>query len=169
MDIKQAVARLNSQLPLKSRQNQLGQELKLVHQSVLQSLVNNGRPPTLTELIYFLNKDEIEIGIQKLAYNDLVVLDAARKNIVGAYPLTIEQTPHQLTVNGQSIFAMCALDALSVAPMFNTAVQIETRCHVTQTAIIINMRDSEILDAQPSLDIRVGVRWQMPTLSLIHI
>ena len=168
MDIKQAVTRLNSQLPLKSRQNQLGQELKLVHQSVLQSLVNNGRPPTLTELIYFLNKDEIEIGIQKLAYNDLVVLDAARKNIVGAYPLTIEQTPHQLTVNGQSIFAMCALDALSVAPMFNTAVQIETRCHVTQTAIIINMRDSEILDAQPSLDIRVGVRWQMPTGAAAH-
>ena len=126
MDIMQAVGRLNSQLPLKTRQDQLGKELKAVHQAILFSLIHEGRPPSREELLQFLDEEIIEAGVHQLAEADLVVLDAAAKKVVGAYPVTIEQTPHRVIVNGHTIFAMCALDAVSVAPMFNTEVQIES-------------------------------------------
>ncbi|WP_455202511.1 alkylmercury lyase family protein [Kaarinaea lacus] len=168
MDIKQALARLNSQLPLKARQDQLGRNLKLAHQNILRSLVNRGRPLTETELIPLLGKDGVDSSIQQLAQIDLVVLDKEGVNIVGAYPVTIETTPHRITVNRHTLFAMCALDAVSVAPMFNTEVQIKSRCHVTHDAITITMRNDNLLTVLPSQDITVGVRWQMPTGAAAH-
>lgn len=168
MDINKAVERLNSQLPLKSRQDRLSQDLKLAHQNVLRSLVNYGRLPTKTELTQLLGKDRVDSSIHKLAKDDLVVLDKEGVNIAGAYPVTNETTPHQITVNRHTIFAMCALDAVSVAPMFNADVQIESRCHVTHDAVTITMRDDELLMVLPSQDIRVGVRWQMPTGAAAH-
>jgi len=168
MDIKQAVARLNSQLPLKLRQDELSPKFKATHQCVLQSLVNIGQPPTQVAMEQLLGKDNVDYSIQRLANIDLVVLDADGKILVGAYPLTIEQTPHRMIVNGHIIYAMCALDAVSVAPMFNLEVQIESSCYVTQNAISINMRDNEIINVRPSSGIRVGVRWQMPTGTAAH-
>lgn len=168
MDITQAVARLDSQLPLKARQDQLNQEMKLAYQSVLRSLVNYGRPPTQTELAQLLGKDSVDSSIHKLAKDDLVVLDPEGKEVVGAYPVTIEQTPHRITVNGHTIFAMCALDAVSVAPMFNVEVQIESRCHVTQDLISIVMNNNELVKVLPSQEVRVGVRWKMPTGAAAH-
>ena len=168
MNIKQAIERLNSQLPLRQRQNQLEQELKRAHQAILRSLVNSGRPSTQVELSQILGEHNIEAGIQRLATDDLVVFDAAGKKIVGAYPVTIEKTHHHVTVYGNDIFAMCALDAVSIAPMFDTDVQINSCCHVTRSAIAIRMNRSEVLGADPFSEIRVGVRWQMPSGAAAH-
>jgi hypothetical protein len=162
VDIKQAVARLNIQLPLKARRDELDSELQALHQAVLHSLINSGRPPALDEVSQLLVEKNIDVALQRLAAADLVVLDAGGKNIVGAYPVTIEQTPHRIAINGNNIFAMCALDAVSVAPMFDTHVEIESYCHVTQDPVEIAMQGTEIVKVQPSPAIRVGVRWQMP-------
>jgi hypothetical protein len=168
MDIALAVARLNSQLPLKARQDQLDQALKVTHQAILRSLINNGRPPRANELRQLLGELDVDCALQRLGKDDLVVLDAAGQRIVGAYPVTVESTPHRIIMNGHSIYAMCALDAVSVAPMFHTTVHIDSRCYVTQTAIAISMQDAEIISAQPSSDVRVGVRWQMPSGVAAH-
>jgi len=168
MDIKQAVARLNFQLPLKARQDELDPELQVLHQAVLSSLVNSGRPPALDKVSQLLGGKDIDGALEHLATVDLVVLDAAGKNIVGAYPVTIEQTPHRIAVNGNHIFAMCALDAVSVAPMFDTKVEIESHCHVTQEPIVIVMQGAEVVKVQPSTAIKIGVRWQMPSGVAAH-
>ncbi|WP_455206766.1 alkylmercury lyase family protein [Kaarinaea lacus] len=168
MEIKQAVARLNSQLPLKARRDQLSVPLQRAHQAVLHSLVENGRPPTQTEMKQLLGENNVTNGIQVLVKNDLVVPDTAGTNIVGAYPLTIAQTPHRVTVNGHRLFAMCALDAVSVAPMFGVEVEIVSMCHVTHEALVVHMNDSEILSILPMPDVRVGVRWQMPSGIAAH-
>jgi len=145
----------------------LSTELKAAHQSVLLSLVNNGRPPTIDELEVFLG-DSYGDSLQTLAPDDLVVLNGEGTQPVGAYPVTSEITPHKITVNGKVIYAMCALDAVSVGPMFDVSVTIESRCHVSQTPITICMQGSELLETQPASDIIIGVRWQMPSAVAAH-
>ena len=50
MDTQIAVTRLNSQLPLKVRQEKLDKSLITIHQNVLYSLVKIGRAPTREEI-----------------------------------------------------------------------------------------------------------------------
>lgn len=168
MDIQAAFEKLNSQLPLKVRQDQLPSTLKTIHQKVLYSLVKQGRPPTRNELKAVLGKENIEASLQRLGTDDLVVLDAEGKYPVGAYPVTIEKTPHEILVNGHAIHAMCALDALSVAPMFDEDVIIKSICHLSQTPITIHMQGSELLEVHPTTDITNGIRWQMPSSVAAH-
>jgi mercuric reductase len=63
---------------------------------------------------------------------------------------------------------MCALDAVSVAPMFDTNVVIESECRVTKTPITIRMHGSKILEAIPTPGIIIGIRWQMPSGAAAH-
>ncbi|MFP4611753.1 MAG: alkylmercury lyase family protein [Thiohalophilus sp.] len=167
MDIPAAVARLNAQLPLKARQAQLSPALKNLHQAILRGFIEHGRAPTRSELETVIEGKVLEAGLRKLGEADLIVLDKEGKRPVGAYPLTSEHTAHQITVNGHSLHAMCALDALSVAPMFDETVSIHSRCHVTGSPIRIQMRGDTLLDARPG-DAIVGIRWQMPTAVAAH-
>jgi hypothetical protein len=82
--------------------------------------------------------------------------------------VTVEKTPHRILVNDQHIYAMCALDAVSVAPMFDTVVKIESRCQLSEKAISITMKGAEILSVTPSTKVRIGVRWQMPCGAAAH-
>lgn len=167
MDILTAVNKLNSQLPLKQRQNQLPRQYKSVHQAMMHALVEQGRLLTNDEIKQFIENDNTDTCVQTLAEEDLIVLDNKRKP-VGAYPVTVEQTLHKINVNGHTIYAMCALDAVSVAPLFDADVKIESGCHVTLTPLSIHMQGSNILDAKPPTNITVGIRWQMPSAVAAH-
>ena len=168
MNIDAAIQRLNTLLPLKQRQNNLCSELKSLHQAELQSLVNHGRSLQEDEMKQHITGINIDNPLQLLAAEDLVVLDKQHKNLVGAYPVTLEQTPHRIVVNGNTIYAMCALDAVSIAPMFDTYVEIYSRCHVSKEPITIKMQGSAIVTAHPSTQIIVGIRWQTPSNIAAH-
>jgi len=163
-----AVARLNSQLPLKARQQQLDAPLARVHRGMIRALVEQGRPLTREEIGALLDGGDVDSALERLAKDDLVVLSGDSSGAVGAYPVTSEDTPHRIAVHGHEIHAMCALDALSVGPMFQTEVVIHSRCHLTGDPIHIRQRDREILLAEPAGDIQVGVRWQAPTACAAH-
>jgi len=166
--ITAAVTRLDSQLPLKARQQQLDAPLVRVHQGTIRTLVEQGRPLTREEIAALLDGGDVDAALGRLGDDDLVVLSGDGKSAVGAYPVTSEDTPHRVTVQGHAIQAMCALDALSVGPMFQAEVEIHSRCHLTGEPIHIRQRDREILLAEPSGDIQVGVRWQSPTACAAH-
>lgn len=166
--IEDAVRRLTEQLPLLARQQQLESRLVEVHREILSSLATRGRSLTQSELEKRLGgKEAVAHAVRRLGKADLVVLDVSAERIVGAYPMTTEETPHRLQVNGQSINAMCALDALSVGPMYDAEVIIDSRCHVTAEPIHIRQKGKAIVDSQPT-DPRVGVRWQDPTGCAAH-
>lgn len=57
---------------------------------------------------------------------------------------------------------------MTVAPMFDAEVLIESRCHVSGITISILMRGSEILHASPGPDVMIGIRWQMPSGVAAH-
>ena len=163
-----ALQRLNGLLPLTARQQALPPELARLHRAILRGFVSRGRPLQAEEIAGLLGNIEPAAALERLAADDLLVLDAARGAVLGAYPLTLEATPHRLTVNGFHVNAMCALDALSVAPLFGMEVAIRSRCHITGEVIVIRQQGMELLEASPSRDIRLGVRWQDPQACAAH-
>jgi mercuric reductase len=160
--VSQSVLRLNQLLPLKARQDRHPPTLKALHRTVIQSLVTRGRPPDRLEVAALVGVDQVDAALALLGGDDLIVLSADRRTILGAYPVTSEITPHQLHVNGQRIYGMCALDSLAVGPMFDSQVEIHSRCRVTGEAVRIRQDGAHILEADPPTA-RVGVRWQTPT------
>jgi mercuric reductase len=116
-----------------------------------------------------------------LAHRDLVVLNgpvvrdektrqitSRNLEIVGAYPMTTERTPHRVTANGIAVNAMCAVDALAISPLFGGETLIESRCHATGVPILIRQRGMQIVDVAPSSDVRVGIRWQSFSANAAH-
>ncbi|MDZ7752840.1 MAG: alkylmercury lyase family protein [Gammaproteobacteria bacterium] len=162
-----AVAKLNQQLPLTARQRRLPEPLAAAHRAMLRSLAERGRPLDAEELAALVGTRDTAGALERLGKDDLVVLNSDG-TAVGAYPMTIEDTPHRLRVNGRPVHAMCALDAVSVGPMFDAEVAIESRCAVTGEPIRIRQRGAQILAAEPSDDVRVGVRWQQPEGHAAH-
>ncbi len=166
--IQAAVTRLNSQLPLKARQDALLPRWKSLHQQILRFLATQGRPPDSNALRKMVDLQDLHKGLQRLGQDDLVVLASHSEQILGAYPLTSEVTPHKVTLNGHSLYAMCALDAVSVAPMFTTNVRIESICHVSHTPIVIRMHNTKILEIHPGSEVTIGIRWQIPSAVAAH-
>lgn len=159
--IEHAVARLETQLPLRSRQRALDATWRDLHRRILESLVMQGRPPCRDEIAALVGARDADEAVATLAAADLVVLSTDRSRIVGAYPVTTEPTPHRLRVHGRAIHAMCALDAVAVAPAFGVKVEIRSRCRVTGAPVHVVQEGERIVQARPA-GVRVGVRWQKP-------
>ena len=174
--LARALQRLHDLLPLKERQGSLDKPLVELHRAILRSLVEQGKPLTRPEIAKMVGSEDAAakavallgaydlvvrnpLTVRDAVTNTLVVLDAKGGELLGAYPLTTEETPHRVSVNGNKLYAMCAVDALAVGVMFNAETLIESSCHVTGAPVSIRQRGKEILEASPS-DVRVGVRWQ---------
>ena len=70
---------------------------------------------------------DAEDALVTLARKDLVHRGAAAE-ITVAYPFSGQPTAHRVRFpGGHEIDAMCAIDALGVAPMFGEAIEIESR------------------------------------------
>lgn len=159
--IEQSVLRLNDLLPLKARQDALPPALQAVHRSVIRALVTQGRPPDRADVASRVGADQVDAALSRLADDDLVVLSADRSEIRGAYPVTADETAHELQLNGHRIHAMCALDALSVGSLFDAAVTTRSRCRQTGVAVLVEQHGENIVSVSPTT-VRVGVRWQAP-------
>ncbi len=184
--LAQALQRLHGILPLKERQDSLTAKNRELHRAILRSLVERGRPLDEGEIAQAAGDAAAgQLAVAVLGANDLVVrgplaltdartnrpvvLDAMGGNVVGAYPVTTESTPHKIKVNGNSLYAMCAVDALAVGSMFGAEVEIESACHLTGEAIHIHQRRKEIVKSTPvAHEVRVGVRWQCVTPPAAH-
>lgn len=174
INVLTVLTRLQKALPLEKRQRALQPALRSIHRNILRSLAA-GKPPRQAEIAAMLGSNPAALhALATLASNDLVILNAPvvqdektqqpvvekTAEIVGAYPLTTENTPHKVVSNHSTVNAMCAVDALAISPMFGQETRIESRCHVTGTPIRIQQKGQEIVEAFPSRDVRVGIRWQ---------
>jgi mercuric reductase len=174
-DVLQSLAHLQKLLPLKKRQEALAPPLRMVHRAILRALAETGTPPRQTEIAAMLGSKRSAVhALSVLAKSDLVILNTPvtmderihqptapdTAEVVGAYPMTTENTPHKVVIGDHSVNAMCAVDALVIGPMFGHETLIDSRCHFTGTPIRILQNGTEISQASPSRDIRVGIRWQ---------
>ena len=83
---------------------------------ILKSYVERGRTLNKSEITELV--EDVDDAINTLRSNDMVVFYDENEP-VGAYPFTMEQREHKISVNGHVIHSMCALDALAISPMYN--------------------------------------------------
>lgn len=159
MTVAAALRRLNGLLPLKANQSRLASSLRKLHIAILRSYAHCGAPPSRAELERHAGIDDLAAALQRLADADLIVLTRDKAAIAGAYPFTSELRPYRVTLFGHEARAMCALDALSIAPMFDTLTQVQARCHVHGTPVEVHLDGSHVLATLPAQPY-VGIHWQ---------
>ena len=154
--VDNAIDHLNKILPLAERQKTLKPDIADAYQAILNSYVDLGRSLTKAELAELV--DNIDETIDTLRSKDMVVFDA-NDEPTGAYPFTMEERVHKVIVNGNTVHCMCALDALSVSPMFGMPTHINSRCHVTGADITIDQNDETVLNADDNQGLHFGISW----------
>jgi mercuric reductase len=151
-----ALDRLKAILPLKERQEECSEAIRTLHQQILHSFVNNGRILTKEEMAAYVS--DLDEAMVVLKANDMVVF-SQHGTPVGAYPFTMEEREHKVQVNGHQVYAMCALDALAVSPMFGINTQITSRCRVTGDPVHLRQSGKTIENLNEAGDVHFGIIW----------
>lgn len=152
--VSAALRRLNLILPLEASQQSLPTHLQDLHRAILRSYVDIGRTLTRDEIAQQV--DDLHAAIATLKEKDLVVFND-NDEPTGAYPFTMEDREHRVAVNNHTVHCMCALDALSVSPMFNLPTKISSHCHVTHGPIAIQQQGLSVNEG--AKDIYFGINW----------
>lgn len=161
IDTQSAVARLQQHFPIQQRQAELSQALLGLHCLILNTVVRQGYMPDERAMQDVIGEMPVRDALKQLAEKDLIVLDDDGE-AMGAYPVSLEVTQHKVMISGQhDIYAMCALDAMAIAPAFRVSTQIESSCAVSGYFLLITMKNKMVISSDHP-DIRVGVQWQDP-------
>jgi mercuric reductase len=153
-EVNEALKRLDSILPLLSGLRSLNSEDASLYCKLLNSYVQLGRILTRNEVSELVGN--AEQSLQHIVDSKLVVLDADG-NPSGAYPFTSEEREHKVHINEVTVHCMCALDALSVSPMFNTPTVIDSKCRATGDKIHIEQNGTGFSGG--TLDAWFGINW----------
>ncbi|MEJ2142650.1 MAG: organomercurial lyase [Gammaproteobacteria bacterium] len=118
--------------------------------------MNDGHPPSLKDLTNLSPHPE-EV-IKTLADKDMITINE-KLEVTGAYPFTVEERVHRLTINGHNLHAMCALDALAPAAMFHCKSSIDSFCALTKSPVHIVLENKTIIN-DDARDFYFGINWQ---------
>jgi hypothetical protein len=93
----------------------------------------------------------------KLAAEDLVQFDPDGRAAV-AYPFSGRPTSHRVLIDGRSVHAMCAIDALGVAPMLDRTIEVISRDPITEAEINVWLEPDGTATWQPDEAVVVAGR-----------
>lgn len=125
--------------------------LQAVHQAILHHFIETGQAPTVADLAVGLTCSpvEVEAMLTELAVKCLF-RDLASGEILAAYPFSAWPTPHRLRLlNGQEVFAMCAMDALGVSAMLDQPMMVHSHCAHCGTPISLEVQGERLATIQP--------------------
>jgi hypothetical protein len=112
---------------------------RAVHKLVLCHFATTGQPPTASDLAATIagsgrTSEEVLAALHDL---DAIRLGADGR-IEVAYPFSAHPTRHRVhTATGTDVYAMCAIDALGIAPMLNTDTHIGSTDQTTGQSVRI--------------------------------
>ncbi|MBQ0724826.1 MAG: hypothetical protein KBT50_03375, partial [Cycloclasticus sp.] len=66
---------------------------------------------------------------------------------------------HKVHINGHEVYAMCALDALAISPLFSIRTKINSQCKVTGEPLSIQQLDQRIENTKHCKAIYLGIAW----------
>lgn len=114
-----------------------------VRRILLQDYGRHGRAPTIPALATMAGTSENQVRdvLAQLRERDLVVFDADQDRIGGAYPFTDRDTEHRVLLEGLSVNAMCAIDALGAGAMYERDIRALSRCRACNLSISVETRD----------------------------
>ncbi|MBI2716986.1 MAG: hypothetical protein HYX37_21445 [Rhizobiales bacterium] len=98
--------------------------------NVLRHFANHGRGPSIEDVAATSGQtlDITRRALGTLRARDLVVFDESGASILAAYPFAAYCTGHRVTVHGQTVDALCAIDALGTGAMCRTETTINSAC-----------------------------------------
>ncbi|MFE3103168.1 organomercurial lyase [Nocardia tengchongensis] len=129
-----------------------------VHQAILRSYADRGRPPTIDELSDAVAGQAISASsiLRQLHDTDAIRLDG-HGAIASAYPFSTAPTPHQVRIaDGPVVHAMCAVDALGLAAMLDTDIEVTSSDPLTQAPITVTIRNQHLSTDPASAVVFVG-------------
>ncbi len=138
---------------LRERSVPLSPQERQVWQAVLHRFAQFGRAPTVGELSSGrtgLSPEVTHACLERLAAKDVIVLDERSGEILGAYPFSARPTRHRVSFDAQTVYAMCAVDALGIAVMLGREVRIESRCPLCGGAINVKADAEGITHLEPA-------------------
>jgi Alkylmercury lyase len=106
----------------------------------------SGRPPEPDTLADAASRFEIDVeqALASLASEDLVHHDLDTGAILVAYPFSGAPRGHRVLIDGKhSVEAMCAIDALGIAPMLDLPIEITSRDPHSGTEVWVRLDPSE--------------------------
>ena len=149
-----ALKRLDGILPLLSGLQSLSNEDANLYCKLLNSYVEQGKTLNRDEVAELVNN--AEQSLKNVVDSKLIVLDT-EGNPSGAYPFTSQEREHKVHINGVTTHCMCALDALSVSPMFNRPTAIDSECRVSGDSIHIEQNGTAFTDGNTNA--WFGINW----------
>lgn len=127
---------------------------RLARRTLLGLILTTGRGPSLKVLASRLEISESAAAklLSALERKGFLVRDQHSNTITAAYPLSIRPTQHRVTLKGtrQRRYALCAIDALGVGPLFGVAVIVNATCPQCGRSIRIHVEESRIAAVKPA-------------------
>lgn len=112
-----AMQQLTEEFPLQHRVTNALPEIQAAYVQVLRHWLEQAAPP---------GRDIVSAAaLDALAAMDAVVVDA---HGIGCYPFSARDTGIRAHIEGKSVWAMCALDALAIARLNHKASRVTARC-----------------------------------------
>ena len=73
-----------------------------------------------------------------------------RQRVIGFWGLSIGPMPHQMTVNGLTIYAWCAWDTLFLPELLAATAEIQSRCPTTGRRITLTVEGTQVTSQDPA-------------------
>ncbi|MEV0453867.1 alkylmercury lyase family protein [Catellatospora methionotrophica] len=98
-----------------------------VHRQILEHFATTGQPPSPADIDAYARTVGLStaVALAALTDGDLIAFDAGR--LIAAYPFSPTPTAHRVDLDGITVHAMCAIDALGIAFMLGTDTTITSR------------------------------------------
>jgi len=124
---------------MKKRWGDLAPAHRRLHQDILRGYLRSGHAPSRAQLQARLS-GPVDPALEDLVQRDLILLDAGA--VTGAYPFTSRASRHKVSINGQDINAMCAIDALGAGAMAGRDARVRSQCAQCDTPIKIGITEN---------------------------
>ena len=122
--------------------------------ALLGLILKTGRNPGLKALASRLRVSESAADklLSALVRKGFLVRDQRSNKITAAYPLSTRPTQHRVMLKdtGQRRYALCAIDALGVGPLFDTAVFAHSECPHCGGSIRVHVEENQIVAVKPA-------------------
>ena len=114
----------------------------------LLRLLAEGRPVSPEQLASALDVSSDDITAALGSLPNLEV--DGNGNVVGAFGLTLNPTPHHFQVGGHELYTWCALDALFLPAVLGQAARVESACAVTGENIRLTVMPDGVDSLEPA-------------------
>ncbi|WP_163006285.1 organomercurial lyase [Methylobacterium brachiatum] len=125
--------------------------------TVLRFYAAQGRPPGNDELATTLRVSPGRTAalLGGLQQRDLVGLDPTSGSVTHAYPLAPDATGHQVLLGGRVLNALCAIDALGMAEMFDADAAVTAQCRSCGDTVTVSTaeRGRVLRSVSPALSV----------------